>query len=136
MALSCLYLTVLSFAGQMVTYLLSVGFTSTEIGVIRTVSVAFEISATWLGPFLMTRIGVVRAGLWSISWQMFCIAAAVGLFVMIQPPFAAAAGLIVGVVGSRVGLWVFDLCVQNIVQEVSVSPVGTLYANRPWFAGG
>ena len=136
MALSCLYLTVLSFAGQMVTYLLSVGFTSIHIGIARTVSVAFEISATWLGPFLMKRIGVVRAGLWSISWQIFCITAAVTLFLMIQQPFTAAVVLIAGVVGSRVGLWVFDLCVQNIVQEVSVLPFGIEYANDLWYAGG
>ncbi len=121
MALSVLYLTVLSFAGQMVTYLLSVGYSSTQIGVIRTVSVAFEISATWLGPVLMKRVGVIRAGLWSISWQTFCIATAVSLFLMVPQPFIAASGLITGVIGSRIGLWMFDLCVQNIIQEVCVS---------------
>jgi solute carrier family 40 (iron-regulated transporter), member 1 len=120
MALSLLYLTVLSFAGQMVTYLSAVGYSSTQIGLIRTVSVVFEISATWLGPILMMRVGVIRAGLWSISWQLFCIAAAVALFWTVEKPFIAASGLIIGVVGSRVGLWVFDLCVQEIVQEVSI----------------
>ncbi len=125
MALSLLYLTVLSFAGQMVTYLLSVGYNSTQIGIIRTVSVAVEVSATWLGPILMKRIGVIRAGLWSISWQIFCIAMAVALFLVVRQPFIAASGLIAGVVGSRLGLWVFDLCVQTVVQEVcgSVSDV-------------
>lgn len=117
-ALSLLYFTVLSFAGQMVTYLLSVGYNSTQIGSIRTVSVAFEVSATWLGPMLMARIGVIRAGLWSISWQILCIMTAVVLFLAVQQPFVAAFGLITGVVGSRLGLWVFDLCVQNIIQEV------------------
>lgn len=116
-ALSLLYFTVLSFAGQMVTYLLSVGYNSTQIGSIRTVSVAFEVSATWLGPMLMARIGVIRAGLWSISWQILCIMTAVVLFLAVQQPFVAAFGLITGVVGSRLGLWVFDLCVQNIIQE-------------------
>lgn len=118
MALSVLYCTVFSFAGQMVTYLLSVGYSSTQIGLIRTASVAFEISATWLGPLLMMRVGVIRAGLWSISCQILCIATAVGLFLMVPQPLIAASGLIAGVVGSRVGLWVFDLCVQNIIQEV------------------
>lgn len=123
MALSVLYLTVLSFAGQMVTYLLSVGFNSTEIAIIRTVSVVFEVSATWLGPVLMRKVGVIRAGLWSISWQMFCISTAVILFLMVQQPIFAASGLVIGVIGSRAGLWVFDLCVQNIVQEVCVLPL-------------
>lgn len=120
MALSLLYLTVLSFAGQMVTYLLSVGYNSTQIGLIRTVSVAFEISATWLGPVLMLKLGVIRAGLWSISWQIFSISAAVALFLMVEQSFIAASGLIIGVISSRLGLWIFDLCVQSIVQEVCV----------------
>lgn len=129
MALSLLYFTVLSFAGQMVTYLLSVGYNSTQIGFIRTVSVAFEISATLLGPILMARIGVVRAGLWSISSQILCIAIAVALFLMVRPPFVAALGLIAGVIGSRVGLWVFDLCVQNVIQEVRDSLL-PIFAHR------
>ena len=102
----------------------------------RTVSVVFEISATWLAPVIITRIGVVRAGLWSISWQIFCITTAVSLFLMIQKPSVAAAGLITGVVGSRVGLWVFDLCVQSIVQEVCALSLKTPPANDTWFAGG
>jgi solute carrier family 40 (iron-regulated transporter), member 1 len=121
MALSLLYFTVLSFGGQMVTYLLSVGYNSTQIGIIRTVSVVAEVSATWLGPVLMRRVGVIRAGLWSISWQLLCIAAAVTLFLAARQPIIAASGLITGVIGSRVGLWIFDLCVQNIVQEVRAS---------------
>lgn len=136
MALSLLYFTVLSFAGQMVTYLLSVGYSSTHIGLIRTVSVAFEISATWLGPVLMTRVGVIRAGLWSISWQMFCIGAAVAAFLTIGQPFIAAAGLIAGVVGSRIGLWIFDLCVQNIVQEVSALISHITHTNNGARTGG
>lgn len=118
MALSFLYLTVLSFSGQMVTFLLSVGYTSTQVGLLRTVSVALEISATWLGPALMRRVGVVRAGLWSISWQISCISTAVAFFMMLHKPFNAASGLIAGVIGSRVGLWMFDLCIQTIIQEV------------------
>lgn len=119
LALSCLYLTVLSFAGQMVTFLLSAGYSSTQIGLIRTISVAFEISATWLAPMLIARIGVIRAGFWSINWQIIFVSVAVALFLVIKEPFSSAAGLIFGVVVSRTGLWMFDLCVQNIVQEVS-----------------
>ena len=136
MALSFLYFTVLSFGGQMVTYLLSVGYTSTQIGIIRTVSVLVEVSATWLGPVLMRRVGVIRAGLWSISWQLFCIAAAVTLFLVARQPVIAASVLITGVVGSRVGLWMFDLCVQNIVQEVRAASFSQRLANHGPFAGG
>jgi solute carrier family 40 (iron-regulated transporter), member 1 len=136
MALSLLYFTVLSFGGQMVTYLLSVGYTSTQIGIIRTVSVVAEVSATWLGPVLMRRVGVIRAGLWSISWQLFCITAAVTLFLAARQPVVAASLLITGVIGSRVGLWMFDLCVQTIVQEVRASSFSLCKANHGRCEGG
>src|SRR6266536_752277 len=61
-----LYFTVLSFGGQMITFLLSAGYSSIHIGIARTVSVAFEISATWIAPVVMARIGPIRTRLWFI----------------------------------------------------------------------
>ncbi|EAQ89496.1 hypothetical protein CHGG_06115 [Chaetomium globosum CBS 148.51] len=56
-----LYLTVLSFAGQMVTYLLSAGYTSNQVGITRTLSVFFEVLATWVAPWLMGRVGPFKS---------------------------------------------------------------------------
>jgi solute carrier family 40 (iron-regulated transporter), member 1 len=118
-ALSLLYLTVLSFGGQMVTYLLAAGFTAAHISLMRTVAVVFEMSATWLAPRAMTRAGPVRAGLWFVIWQAASLAAAVSWFSGSRTgSLPAALGLVIGVVASRVGLWGFDLCVQLIIQEV------------------
>ncbi|RTE85378.1 hypothetical protein BHE90_000009 [Fusarium euwallaceae] len=89
-----LYLMVLSFAGQMVTYLLSAGYSSVQIGFSRTLSVVFEVLATWIAPWLMGRIGVVR-----------------------DKSLLSASGLVVGTILSRLGLRGFDLCIQLIVQE-------------------
>ena len=118
LALCLLYLTVLSFSGQMVTYLVSVGVTSTQIGLLRTISTAIEVSATWLAPVAMGRVGPLRSGLWFINWQMACLIGAVASFWLVEKPAMAASMLIVGMIASRVGLWGFDLCVQIIVQEV------------------
>ena len=118
MALCLLYFTVLSFSGQMVTYLLSVGLSSTQIGVLRTLSTAIEISATWLAPVAMDKVGPLRGGLWFINWQLSCLVGAFSSFWFIRMPSVAALGLVVGVMTSRVGLWGFDLCVQIIIQEV------------------
>lgn len=118
MALCLLYFTVLSFSGQMVTYLLSVGLSSAQVGVLRTLSTAVEISATWLAPIAMNRVGPLRGGLWFINWQIICLMAAFGFFSIVRTPSVAAFGLVVGVIASRVGLWGFDLCVQIIIQEV------------------
>ncbi|KAF8641181.1 hypothetical protein AX17_000816 [Amanita inopinata Kibby_2008] len=117
MALSLLYFTVLSFSGQMVTYLLSVGFKATHIAVARIIAVAFEISATWLAPFAMSKVGPIRAGLWFINWQAIWVAIVSALFVGLESPILATSGLVGGVIVSRVGLWGFDLCAQVIIQE-------------------
>ncbi|KAF9046947.1 hypothetical protein BDZ89DRAFT_1007573 [Hymenopellis radicata] len=121
-SLALLYLTVLSFSGQMITYLISVGYNPLHVGIARTVSTIFELSATWIAPKLMRRIGVIRGGIWSLCWQMIWLAGGISWF------FAdfhgkgtnsaiSATGLAVGVALSRVGLWGYDLCAQNIVQD-------------------
>ncbi len=115
-----LYLTVLNFAGQMVTYLLSAGYTATQIGIARTLSVAFEVLATWVAPWVMSKIGPVRAGLWLSSWQVMMLVAGIVVFFVFHDdrPVVSASGLVGGTILSRVGLRGFDLCAQLIVQEV------------------
>ncbi|KAF1851565.1 Utp11-domain-containing protein [Cucurbitaria berberidis CBS 394.84] len=117
-SLSLLYLTVLSFASQMTTYLLTLGFTSTDVSIMRLVSVALELSATCVAPWLMHRIGAVRSGLWFVNEQLISIALAVGLFSLANVKSKLAGGaLVLGVCLSRLGLWGFDLSVQYLVQE-------------------
>jgi solute carrier family 40 (iron-regulated transporter), member 1 len=103
----------------MTTYLLSLGFTSFNISVMRVVAVALEISATCAAPLLIRRIGAVRSGLWFINEQLISIAVALGLFTSAGPEKKkiAAVALVAGVTLSRLGLWGFDQCVQYLVQE-------------------
>lgn len=113
-----LYFTVLSFSGQTVTYLLATGYTPTQIAATRTVSVIFEVLATWVGPWLMAKIGPVRAGLWFSSWQVSCLAIGMSIFWQYaDSSLVSTLGLVGGIILSRVGLWGFDLSVQIIVQE-------------------
>lgn len=114
----------------MVTYLLAVGYTSRAVGMARVGSSVFEISATWIAPYLTRKIGVVRAGIWSLAWQIACLSGALGWYLsgyegMETNSIVSATGLAVGVALSRMGLWGFDLCAQNIIQDVSpqLSPV-------------
>jgi len=116
-SLSILYLTVLSFAGQMVTYLLAVGYTSAVISLIRIASTACEMSATWLAPWLINRIGPVRTGIWFLSLQMTCLGCAILVFWTAPAPIWAALGLVGGTALSRIGLWGFDLSAQVIIQQ-------------------
>lgn len=125
-ALSLLYLTVLSFSGQMITYLISVGYSSIQVGAVRTASTIFELSATWIAPRLMRRIGLVRSGIWCLSWQMIWLAAGISWFFSKSNGggtnnIVSATGLAAGIALSRVGLWGYDLCAQNIIQNVSLT---------------
>ena len=121
-ALALLYLTVLSFGGQMVTYLLSAGFNSFYIALVRSLSVVIELSATWIAPRIMSRISPTRGAMWFLSWQMLWLAATVSFFWSEPKAIMAASGLSAGTILSRVGLWGYDLCAQVIIQTASLAP--------------
>ncbi|KAK8120705.1 Ferroporti-1 [Apiospora kogelbergensis] len=120
MACALLYLTVLSFGGQMVTFLLASGYDSTQIGAARTLSVVFEVLATWIAPWLMASVGPVRAGLWFSTMQITMLVAGMTVFLAYRDDdfLLSATGLVGGTILSRTGLRGFDLCTQIIVQEV------------------
>ena len=124
-ALSVLYLSVLSTGPQITTYLLTLGYTSLEVSIIRLAGVVLELSATFVAPFLMKRIGPVRAGLWLVNEQLICVSGGASVFLFVAqglPGFTdklRGGLLMIGVAFSRLGLWGFDLCVQYIVQQAS-----------------
>lgn len=130
LAYAFLHLTVLSFSGRMIAFLLAVGYTSLAVGVARTVSTVAELSATWISPRLMKRLGRVRSGSASIVWEAAWLSFGVGCFVVGGDGKVALIGLVAGVILSRVGLWGVDLAVQNIVQNVSVAHAWS----SSWFA--
>jgi iron-regulated transporter 1 len=102
----------------MTTYLLTLGFTSVHVSIMRLVAVIFELSATCMAPLLMRRVGAVRSGLWFINEQLLSVALALGIFSLVDSQTKlAGAALVVGVTVSRLGLWGFDLSVQYLVQE-------------------
>lgn len=102
----------------MVTYLITTGYNSFTIALVRTLSVIFELSATWIAPFAMKQIGPARAAMWFLSWQMLWIGIAVCFFWAEPVAIKAASGLVAGTILSRIGLWGYDLCAQFIIQEV------------------
>ena len=130
LTLSITHLTVLSFSAQMIVYLLSLPYyTSTSIGLLRMLSVGVEITATWIAPRLMRKTGSIRAGLWFLNWQLAWVGVAVGAIWGIgkENALLASVGLMVAVIVSRIGLWGFDLCVQDLVQEVRLLSYTSLF---------
>ncbi len=105
-------------SGQQITYLVSVGYTFSFIGLVRALSTVFELSATWIAPRLMRKIGAPRAGMWFLSWQISWLGGAVVFFWVARHPMVAASGLVAGTILSRIGLWGYDLSAQFIIQQV------------------
>ncbi|TKX22333.1 ferroportin1-like protein [Elsinoe australis] len=116
-SLALLYLTVLSFGGQMVNYLVSRSLASSTIGLLRTGSAVFEISATWIAPLIMGRIGAVRSGIWLLNWQLGCLAIATATMWVQDTTFGGLWIFLPSVMLSRAGLWGFDLTAQYLIQE-------------------
>lgn len=122
LSLSVLYLTVLSFSGQMIVYLLSIDhprLTGAHIGILRTIATMFEISSTFIAPLVIDRVGAVRAGIWSLCWQFLCLTPGVAtLWSSTQGGQTLGTFLfITSVILSRLGLWSFDLTAQLLVQN-------------------
>jgi iron-regulated transporter 1 len=71
---------------------------------------------TLLMPLLESHIGLVRAGLWSISFELCCLLPAMLAFFIgtgvygEHGPVGNQVLLFGGIAMSRVGLWSFDLC--------------------------
>ena len=118
-SLALLHFTVLSFSGQMITYLVALGLSSGMIGILRGASAVFELTATWVAPMIMSRIGPIRAGIWFLNWEILCLIAACTVLWLDLNPVFTAVGLVSAVIASRLGLWGYDLSAQIIVQEVS-----------------
>lgn len=116
LAYAFLHFTVLSFSGRMIAFLLAVGYNSFQVGVARAVSTIAELSATWISPRITRRVGCVRSGSWSITWQTAWLTFGVGCF--LKGGLPGVTGLVTGVIFSCIGLWGFELAVQNIIQDV------------------
>lgn len=113
-----LYWTVLTFGGQMTTYLLATGFAPIEISFLRVGAVLAELGGTLIAPTVMARIGPVRSGLWFLMWQVLCVGAfAGGIFSQQSMTRSTSILLSAGITLKRLGLWGSDLAIQFIVQE-------------------
>lgn len=117
-ALAFLYFTVLSFGTLMTATLDWEGIPAYVISLARGVSAAVGIAATWVYPAAHARVSTLRAGLWSIWAQWCCLLVCVAsVWAGGAAPLASAWMLMGGVAASRLGLWMFDLAVMQLMQD-------------------
>ena len=116
-ALSLLYLNVLSFGALMTAYLVFKGMSYQTIGILRGVSSVIGLMGTFAYRISSRRNSLSYTGAWSIIFQFSClILCYVSLFVTNDK--LSLALLIIGVIASRIGLWVFDLTITQLMQQM------------------
>lgn len=116
------YLNALTFGALMTAYLVWRGMRLETVGVWRGVSSAVGLLGTFAYSLSMQRFSVETTGMWSITVQfMFLSVSYVSLFV--GDYNTSLSMLIGGVCASRVGLWVFDIAITQLMQEYIPSDV-------------
>ncbi|TVU07880.1 hypothetical protein EJB05_41255, partial [Eragrostis curvula] len=115
-ALAFLYFTVLSFGTLMTAALDWKGIPAYVISLARGFSAIVGIAATLLYPVVHAWVSTLRTGLWSIWMQWCCLLVCVGS-IWAGTGAASAWMLMAGVAASRLGLWMFDLAVVQLMQD-------------------
>lgn len=115
-SLAFLYFTVLSFGTLMTATLDWKGIPAYVISLARGFSAIVGIGATLLYPVMHSWVSTLRTGLWSIWMQWFCLLVCVGS-IWVSNDITSAWMLMAGVAASRLGLWMFDLAVMQLMQD-------------------
>lgn len=116
LAYSFLFFTVLSFGSLMTVYLRWAGISDYWVGVSRGLSAVFGFAGAWAFPHAKERWGLWQAGQNALWFQFSLVALAASSFYWL-PTQSSVVVVIVSVLFSRVGLWMFDLCARQIAQE-------------------
>ena len=87
----------------------------TLVGCIQ-VSAIVGLAGTFAYRISTQRLTIATTGMWSVLLQFACISLSVGAF-FVTKYVPATVLLIAGVCASRVGLWVFDIAVTQLMQE-------------------
>lgn len=115
-SLSLLYLNVLTFGGIMTAYLVWRGMKLQTVGVWRGVSSAVGLMGTFVYHLSSKRMSQVDTGMWSIVYQFTCLSMSYAAL-FIEDYVTSMILLILGVCSSRIGLWVFDIAITQLMQE-------------------
>jgi Ferroportin1 (FPN1) len=114
--LSLLYLNCLTFGGLMTAYLVWKGMPFETVGIWRGISSALGLSGTVAYHASVRKTTLVNTGMWSIVLEFICLSLCFASFLV--PDYTiSVAMLIAGVCFSRVGLWVFDITIAQLMQE-------------------
>ncbi|KAK9722477.1 hypothetical protein K7432_002666 [Basidiobolus ranarum] len=116
LAYSMIYMSVLSIAGTMVSYLSWKGYSEYVIGIMRSLMTALAFLGTFVMPIMKRFLGVYRTARASIWIEVASLIPVIVSFFLAQNKLSAVL-LFGGISLSRLGVWVFDLSQTQIMQE-------------------
>jgi iron-regulated transporter 1 len=120
--LALLYFNVLSFSGMMTAYLVSRGMPFRRIGTWRGISSAVGLLGTFCYHWSAKRYRLEFTGLWSIIFEFACLSVTFGS-IFVSDDDLSLTLLITGVLPSRIGLWVYDIAMTQMMQKLVAAPV-------------
>jgi iron-regulated transporter 1 len=132
-ALAMLYFTVLSLGFLMTAFVKRMGLSELSVSLFRAAGALTGILATYTWPWLHSRLGILPAGAVGIGCQLLCLLPGVLPVLSYQAggrgggaaPAALLYVMMAGLAASRTGLWTFDLCVSQLLQdEVAQAELG------------
>ncbi|KAG0342779.1 hypothetical protein BG004_005584 [Podila humilis] len=122
LSMGILYINVLSFGGPMTSYLVSIGYSSGLLGTMKALAGIVGVAGTFAQPLLSNRFGNIRVGLWSL-WQLTLTLGLVVLALTNTLSSQTATSILIfgGMAASRLGLWIFDITENLILQEYTAA---------------
>lgn len=99
-------------------YLVWRGMRLETVGIWRGLSAAVGLAGTFVFNLSVNRTTLVNTSMWSVLYQFICISVSFLSF-FVKDYFTSTSLLIGGVCCSRIGLWVFDISVTQLMQEFS-----------------
>ncbi len=116
LALSLLYLNILSFGTLMTAYLIFRGMSFDEIGLLRGISYSAGLLGTFAFGLSTKHLSLLQTGRWSIILQFCCLSLCYASLYVRNSELSLAL-LVGGVIASRIGLYVFDLTITQLMQQ-------------------
>ncbi|KAL7577261.1 hypothetical protein ACA910_002009 [Epithemia clementina (nom. ined.)] len=117
LGLAVLYVNALTFGALMTAYLASRGMALGTVGLLRGLSAALGLLGTVAYHVSVSSTSLVITGLWSIVFEFLCLGICFASF-FVQSYNGSMALLVAGVWASRIGLWVFDISITQMMQEL------------------
>ena len=118
LALALLYCTVLSMGFLMTAYLHSQGASNVVISAFRGAGALAGLSSTLVFPALQRSLGLPACAAGALALQLACLVAGAAPCLLSEHPGSGALLVLQGgVAASRLGLWLADLAVNQLIQQ-------------------